>query len=113
MKAPNQKTALVRWIFRAFLWSLLAGPSLADSAKVSLVRAPDGGIQPQAAVDAKGIVHLIYFNGKAQGGDLFYVRRESRQETFSAPIRVNRRAASAIAMGTIRGAHLAVDADRR
>src|SRR5262249_43885903 len=43
---------------------------------VELLRTPDGGIQPQAVVDAKGTLHLIYFKGdKAEAGDLFYVRR--------------------------------------
>ena len=108
MKTSNQKTTFARWACCALLWNALVAPSLADSAKVRLVRAPDDGIQPQAAVDAQGVVHLIYFKGKPLGGDVFYVRREAGQETFSAPLRVNRQAAGAIATGTIRGAHLAV-----
>ena len=40
-------------------------------AKVTLLRTPNGGIQPQAVVDAKGALHLIYFKGEAGGGDLF------------------------------------------
>ena len=85
----------------------------ADPSKVSLIRAPDGGIQPQAAVDAKGVVNLIYFKGEPQGGDIFYVRRKPDEEAFSPPIRVNRQAASAIATGTIRGAQLAIGRNGR
>jgi hypothetical protein len=75
--------------------------------KVRLLRVPDGGIQPQAVVDAKGTVHLIYFKGDPAAGDVFYAHSEDG-EKFSRPLRVNRRAASAIAIGNIRGAHLAV-----
>jgi len=85
----------------------------ADRSKVGLIRAPEGGIQPQASVDAKGVVHLIYFKGEPQGGDIFYVRRKADEEAFSPPIRVNRQAASAIATGTIRGAQLAIGRNGR
>ena len=99
-------------LVRSALCVLLAGnlkvPAGGVPARVSLIRTPDGGIQPQAAVDAEGIVHLIYFKGKPQAGDVFYVRREPGQTTFSSPIRVNRRAGDVIATGTIRGAQLAI-----
>src|SRR5437867_12830795 len=45
--------------------------------RVSVVKTPGGGIQPQAVVDAKGAPHLIYFKGEPGAGDLFYVRREA------------------------------------
>jgi hypothetical protein len=45
--------------------------------KVTLLRTPHGDIRPQAVLDAKGTLHLIYFKGDNAGaGDLFYVRRE-------------------------------------
>jgi hypothetical protein len=75
---------------------------------VTLVQTPDGGIQPQVAVDAKGVVHLLYFKGEPGAGDLFYVRREPGKEAFSAPIRVNSQPSSAVASGTIRGGQIAV-----
>jgi hypothetical protein len=77
------------------------------SDKVTLVRVPHGGIQPQTETDGKGVVHLIYFAGEPKAGDIFYARSDDGQR-FSKPIRVNSRAGSAIAIGTIRGAHLAV-----
>src|SRR6266511_6339223 len=80
----------------------------ADPGKVTLIRTPHGGIQPQAAVDSAGVLHLLYFKGEPQGGDVFYVRREPGRKEFSSPMRVNRRPGSAIAMGTVRGAHLAL-----
>ena len=91
------------------LSSLVLAASLhAESDKVKLVRVPDGGIQPQAMADAKGVVHLVYFKGEPKGGDLFYVRQEPGQENFSKPIQINSRPGSAIAVGTIRGVQLAL-----
>src|SRR5438105_10520859 len=83
------------------------------AAQVGLLRTPGSGIQPQAAVDSKGVVHLIYFKGDPKGGDIFYVRREPGQEDFSKAIRVNSRPHSAMALGTIRGAQLAVGKNGR
>jgi hypothetical protein len=72
------------------------------------MRTPDGGIQPQAAVDDSGVVHLIYYQGDPGGGDVFYVRRAPSDSAFSKPLQVNSQKGSAMAMGTIRGAQLAV-----
>jgi hypothetical protein len=80
--------------------------------KVTLLRVPDKGIQPQVAVDSKGIVHLIYFKGDPAGGDVFYVRSADGVK-FSAPLRVNSQPGSVIAIGNIRGAHLALGKNDR
>src|SRR6266540_3972893 len=74
---------------------------------------PERGIQPQAAVDGKGVVHLIYYKGEGGGGDIFYVRQVPGQETFSKPTQVNSQPKSAMAAGTIRGAQLAVGKNSR
>jgi len=86
---------------------------LANASPVKLIRTPDDGIQPQAVVDSRGTVHLIYYKGDSGGGDIFYVRQEPGQESFSAPIRVNHQPKSAMAAGTIRGAQLAVGRNGR
>jgi hypothetical protein len=78
------------------------------AAKVTVLKTPNGGIQPQALVDAKGDVHLIYFKGEAGAGDLFYVRWKPEQERFSDPIRVNSQPGSAVAVGSIRGGQIAL-----
>jgi len=85
-----------------------SGEELSAESKVTLIRTPNGGIQPQAAVDEQGALHLIYFTGEPGSGDIFYVRRKAGEESFSTPLRVNSQSGSAIATGTIRGAHLAV-----
>ena len=75
---------------------------------VTVLKTPDGGVQPQAVIDARGTIHLIYFKGEPGAGDLFYVRREPGQEGFTSPTRVNSQPGSAIAMGTIRGGQIAL-----
>src|SRR5262245_14463287 len=80
---------------------------------VDLIRAPNGGLQPQAVADASGALHLVYFAGDPSAGDVFYVRRERGKEDFSSPIRVNSQPGSAIATGTIRGAHIAIGGNGR
>ena len=92
---------------------LAIGVSAAESKRVTLVRTPEGGIQPQAAVDGQDVVHLIYFKGDAKAGNIFYVRQEPGRESFSNPIQVNSQQGSAIAAGTIRGAQLAVGKNGR
>ena len=75
--------------------------------EVVFKRLPAGAIQPQTAVDEKGQVHLVYFRGDPANGDLFYERSKDGL-TFSEPIRVNSTPGSAVAIGNIRGARIAV-----
>jgi len=79
---------------------------------VRLLRVPNGGIQPQI-VEQDGIVHLVYFSGDAEHGDLNYVRSRDYGRTFSAPLKVNSNPGSAIAVGNIRGAQLAIGRNGR
>src|SRR5690606_26418679 len=85
----------------------------AASPRIVTLRVPEKGIQPQVAVDEGGVVHLIYFRGEPRGGDVFYVRSEDGGATFSRPLRVNSHPGSAVAVGNIRGAHLAVGKNGR
>jgi hypothetical protein len=87
---------------------LLELPNLAGAAPVTLWRTPDRGIQPQAAIDTSGGIHLVYYQGDPRRGDLFYSRRLPEAQAFSEPIPVNSQNGSAIAVGTIRGAQLAL-----
>jgi hypothetical protein len=84
-----------------------------DSGRVTVLKAPDGGIQPQAAIDDHGMIHLIDFKGDPAAGDLFYTRYDSRAGTFSPPVRVNSQPRSAVAIGTIRGGQIAVGKEGR
>src|ERR1051326_6624216 len=77
---------------------------------VIIQKLPDGCIQPQAAVDSKGIVHLVYFKGKPGAGDLYYVHFPVNQgiSSASSPIRVNSKPDTAIAAGTIRTEQISI-----
>src|SRR5947209_1437781 len=66
-------------------------PSRAPSAKVTVARVPENGIQPRVAVDDRGRLHMVYFAGDARHGNLFYVRSTDAGATFSAALRVNSR----------------------
>src|SRR5262249_3919979 len=52
--------------------------------------------------------HLIYFNGDASAGDVFYVTSKDYGGKFSNPLQVNSKPGSVIAVGNVRGAHLAL-----
>jgi hypothetical protein len=81
--------------------------------QVKLLRMPQGGIQPQTAVDSHGVLHMIYFTGDADSGNIEYVQRALGAKEFSKPIRVNTQPASALAVGTVRGPQMAVGRDGR
>src|SRR3982751_1908969 len=81
-----------------------AETKLESASRVRLTRLPTGGIQPQAVVDAKGTLHVVYFRGDARSGNLFYTQSTDGGATFSQALEVNSQPGSAIAAGTIRGA---------
>lgn len=103
--------AMVCWIFgpRALADEL---PGQRNSKSIAFLRVPDGGIQPQASVDSQGVLHLIYFLGDPKAGDIYYVRSEDGVR-FSKSCRVNSEPGSAMAIGNIRGAHLALGKNGR
>ncbi len=80
---------------------------------IKRIPVPDDGIEPQAAVDDEGTIHLVYYKGEAAGGDLFYVKSSDQGASFSAPAAVNTQSGSAVAAGAIRGAQIAVGVDGR
>jgi hypothetical protein len=79
-----------------------------ESRTVEIVRVPDQGIQPEVVVDGRGTIHMVYLAGDPAAADVFYARAIDGERTFSSPVRVNSQPGSAIATGTIRGAHLAL-----
>jgi len=89
------------------------GEVLAGATSVTVARTPDGGIQPQAVSGSDGSVHLIYFKGDPGAGDVFYVRKAAAEAEFHPPIRVNAQPGSAIALGNVRGAQLALGRNSR
>ena len=79
--------------------------------KVAFEKTPHGGIQPQAIIDARGTLHLLYYKGKPREGDLYYVSRTKGERSFSAPLKVNNIAGSACCIGSIFRARMAIDRD--
>ena len=69
---------------------------------------PERGVQPQVVVDAAGTAHLIYLKGDGKSSDVRYVHRAKGARAWSAPVAVNNEPGTAVAMGTIRGAQLAL-----
>lgn len=95
----------------AVLLTALPRPQPSGTPAIEVLEVPDGGIQPQATVDASGTIHLLYFAGDPAHGDLFYCRRVRGAASFSRPIRVNSDPGSAIATGSVRGGRLAAGRD--
>ena len=87
--------------------SAAAGQEVSAPA-VTTMRVPGGGIQPAVTVGTESEIHLVHYKGEPRAGDLFYVRSTDGGENFSTPMRINSEPGSALAMGTIRGPHLAL-----
>jgi hypothetical protein len=92
---------------------LLACASLSRAADVQLLRVRGGGIQPQVQTDSRGRLHMIYFTGDPSRGDVYYVRSDDGGSIFTAALRVNSQPQSVIAIGTVRGPHLALGKNDR
>lgn len=75
---------------------------------VQVERLPAGGVQPQALIGPDGTVHLVWFTGPPAAGNLLYAKRGPTAAAFSVSLRVNSQDGAAVAMGTIRGAQLAL-----
>ncbi len=74
---------------------------------VSVERVPGNGVVADIAVGAGNTVHLVTVEGPAEGGDVIYRHRASNEQAWSAPLRVNATSGAALAIGTIRGPHIA------
>src|SRR5687768_7627363 len=95
-------TMKAKWPVLFLLASALAGSAVfavkgsshlraAPEALVTALRTRDEGIQPQAVRDARGVLHVVYYQGDPKAGYLFYIRRAPRDSDFSPPLRVNAR----------------------
>jgi hypothetical protein len=89
---------------RAFLCLLLfCSTTLAD---VIVERVTDGGLQPQVVTDAKGLHHMVYLKANGKAWDVHYSTRSI--DGRSPAMVVNTVPATAVAIGSIRGARLAL-----
>ena len=78
-------------------------------------RVPDGGRLPQAVIDDAGTVHLVYFKGEPNGGNLLYVTRKSSDVTWSwsKPQRVNSEPRTVAGIDPISGGRIALGRHNR
>lgn len=67
------------------LLSLLVIATAASASNVRIKSVPEGGLQPQVAVDAAGTVHLVYLKGEPESRDVRYVRRAKGQDVQPMP----------------------------
>jgi hypothetical protein len=95
----------------ALALALVAAAAGSGEERVRLVRVPDGGIQPEVVVDSRGTLELLSFRGDPAGGDLFVAASSDGGATFGPARRANGDASRAIAVGTVRGARLALGRD--
>lgn len=100
------------WIL-ALLCSSVPTPQESPALAVTLVRTPEDGLQPRAAVDAAGVVHLLYFVGDPAAGELRYARSSDGAKSFSKPLTATTAANRAMATGNVRGGQLALGRDGR
>src|SRR5687768_3258826 len=78
----SRTEAFAKFVPMRALLSLALAATTAG-AEVTVIRTPNGGIQPQAAADQAGRIHLVYFKGPARAGDLFYVHKDGKASEFS------------------------------
>ena len=74
---------------------------------------PDGALQPRVAVDGQGVVHAVWLRGDPQSSEVWYAQRSADAGSWMPAVRVDRGAGSAVAMGTVRGVHIALDGKDR
>lgn len=74
-------------------------------------RLPDAGVQPQVATDQEGQVHRLWLGGDPKASDVFYQTKRGTALEWSKPLLVNSIPGAAIAVGTVRGARLAIGDD--
>lgn len=91
-----------------FIGLLSILPADARVTDVEVIRLPDGAVQPQAAIDDEGVIHVVYLTGDPMAADVQYAHTTAGGLRLGDPARVNAQPGSAIAVGTIRGPHMAL-----
>ena len=86
----------------------LGSAGVLPGATIRIERLPAGGLQPEVAVDASGTAHWVWLSGEPGAADVYYRRVPAGPEAASPPLRVNQSPGSGIAIGTVRGARVAL-----
>jgi hypothetical protein len=101
------------WAGLLLLWLACYSVEADSAPRVRCERVPENGVQPQVLVDQAGTIHLVYLRGDPKACDVMNCRRPAGQADFTSPMRVNSKPGSAIAIGTVRGAQLALGRNGR
>ena len=80
-------------------------------ADVQLERVPEDGVQPQIVTASNGTLHLVYLKPSGRSYDLRHTTKKRGASSWETPSTVNSTPDTAVAMGTIRGAQIAVGND--
>ena len=112
MKFPPVSSAGIRAVLFV---GLLSVPARADTppARVVTIRVPKGTMQPQAVADDSGVVHLVTLRGEADAASVVYSRLDPGSDSFGPEVVVAGKEACATAIGSIRGAQIAVGGSGR
>ncbi len=78
---------------------------------ISWIRLPEGAMQPELVRDRTGHLQAVWLSGPAGASDVQVADLGTEGRLTTPPLRVNSQPGSAIAMGTIRGARMAVGSD--
>ena len=100
-------------LFAGAALPMVACAVLGTGPDVTVLRAPGDAKLPQVAIDAAGILHLIYYRGSMTSGDLFHVTRAPDATDWSAPQQVNSQPHSVTGVGPIDGGQIAIGPDGR
>jgi hypothetical protein len=84
-----------------------------EPTRVTLLRLPEGTYQPQALVDRTGTVHVVALKGDPGAAEVVYRRLDAHAGRFGPEARVSGRPGTAVAVGSIRGAQVALGRDGR
>src|SRR5262245_14475894 len=106
--APLIRSFRVLYLTLVALLAALQGKAQVTPSRVTVVQVPESGFQPRAVVDGDGVLHLVYFTGESESGDLRYVTSKDGGRSFSRALEVNRGGAKASALGSVRGAQIAI-----
>lgn len=86
-------------------------PAFALGTDVRLERVPEDGVQPQIVTTSDGTLHLVYLKGTRRSYDVRHTSKKPGASAWGTPRTVNSSPDTAVAMGTIRGAQIAVGKD--
>ena len=76
--------------------------------RVEVLRLPERAIKPRAAVGSDGTLHVVFYAGSLQQGNVFYVRRGPSDSEFSRRIRVNNGPGKAAGRGPVNSPQMAL-----